>query len=374
MNNQLAIRRCEWFFRFEYLSSSAQSMPSQEHQVVFSFAASVPPGKDAMREVAHVPQIRYSQPQMGTTAQTYFKELFNKSAEECKVEIQFRSGGSQDNLVRDTLVAICGTEDIDEKRRLATGLAHRLYSVTDHRNKTGLFTIIEGKRGNKHRVLLTRFREDEVITTNPRNDGTIDLEVIMEAFTKKSQFYKSALFEDEHSRSMFWNGRIVDKQITKTHNDVSRYWMSDFLNAQSSLTSRQGTTNLARYIKTAIEKEESVNGKQALIAASVLLNQRAGENFSVRQFCETYLSDDIARRFRSVVKSELEFESMFEINAEVLDSEIGSTLLSLANGIQLSVPTFLYSNSVHEVRMDDGGTEVTVTGKVVNKKLRKKTK
>jgi hypothetical protein len=309
---------------------------------------------------------------VGDAARTYFGALFKKSEGECKVEVQFNSDGQQFNAVRELLIAICSAADPVEKRRLATSLASRLYAVTDERNQTGLFAIIEGKSEETSKILLIRFRQDEVVTTNPHGDAEIDLSVIAEAFTKRSHFYKSALFEDEASRSMFWTGRIVDKQITKTVRDVSQYWVADFLDSRSALTPKQGTTSLSRFIRVAIGKLDNVEDKQTLIAASLLLKQQAGKNFSAKEFCETYLSGPLAESFKGFIPSEIEYENIFEVDADTLEKEIGSTLLSLSNGIQLTVPTFLYDDTVTEKHMQDGGTEVTVSGRVVDRKLGKK--
>src|SRR4051812_8004711 len=84
----------------------------------------------------------------------YLFKIFDVSINEAKVEIVFNSDEKQNNSIRTQILSIAQKEQSAHKTVHARKLAQRLHEESDGRNGTGLFAILEGKKGSSTRIVL----------------------------------------------------------------------------------------------------------------------------------------------------------------------------------------------------------------------------
>jgi hypothetical protein len=177
----------------------------------------------------------------------YLLRIFDSAIDEAKIEILFNSSGSQDNKIRNELLSMVEKNKPFQKNTHCNKLAQILYRITDERNGKGMLCIIEGKKGNSTRLVLIRFKGDEGLVSR----GKKLLDYMSEVFTKKSNHYKLAVYEDIFSKKSFWKGYSVDKQISSSsYKPISFFWVESFLDSKTALTAAQGTMQFSKIVRT----------------------------------------------------------------------------------------------------------------------------
>ena len=297
----------------------------------------------------------------------YLLKIFDSSIDVCNVEIAFKSDGKQENAVRSDILKFLAGDKNTQKVKAGKNLAEKLYAVTDERNGTGLLVIIEGKKQKTTRIILCRFKGDEGLSNHGEK---LDLEYIPELFTKKSKHYKLVVFEDVYSAKSFWKGYAIDKQVSgNTYKPLTTFWVEDFLQAQSAITSIQGTVQFSKIIKSILSAANNITEEEEIISGVInLKNKRSDYQLSVSEFCKQYLSQELAERIKSETGSDF-FNSVFQIDKEVFQKEFGSTVLSLQDGIVAFVPTFQYDKHVKEEVNKDGSKKIIIEAQLKNKKI-----
>lgn len=346
-----------------------QPTSEQGFQVKFAFVAWVPPlrlketnGQEVQSKVLDTKNKAFN----------YFLNIFEKALSDCTTEIQFRSPQlDQSNEVRSHILEIVSSKTQKRKEKSACALAERLASFTDERSGIGLFLIIAGQKLQTTRILLSRFRSDEVVFTRHSKQQLI-IDFLDEAFTKRSHYYKSAVFEDIPSTGAFWRGFAIDKQIvSNAKKEISSYWITDFLDAQSAITSIQGTMTFAKAMKAFLQESQSLSEKEQIISALLGLKNKTDKPISLESVCRDYLSDDLYQRFKVQFRDDYFFNSPFTLDADTYTAELGSTIVSLESGLIITAPTFDYKRFVKEETLPDGATQVSLSGRLQDKKLAK---
>lgn len=339
-------------------------------EIKFSYVAWVPPLKT---EDDPVSKVTSKLLEHGNEAFQYFINIFDKSIDNCKIQIKFKSDDEQTNPVRKKILDLLNSDSIEEKRKFADELSHRLAKLTDHRNGTGLFVIIVGKKATSTRLIFNRFKEDEVVFSNIEGD-TLVVKLLQQAFSKKSRYYKLAVYEDILSDRSFWQGFAIDKQITaNSSRDISDYWIKEFLDSEPAINTIQGTRSFSKLMRNVLKKVESIEEQEQVISGILALKHRPDDFISVETFCDTYLSPDLKVFVRNELKDEYTFRSNFQIHEETYITELGSKVTGLENGIIVSAPTFLYDEYVEEEELENGQVKLTVKGKIKNKKINRAT-
>ncbi|MEN6293500.1 MAG: hypothetical protein ABFD07_15990, partial [Methanobacterium sp.] len=243
-----------------------------------------------------------------------------------------------------------------------------------NRNGTGLFVLIEGKKAETTRLLLNRFREDEVVFSDVEG-SELNIELLSQAFSKKSRFYKLAVYEDIFSERSFWKGFAKDKQKNSgSSKEISDYWIKDFLLCDLAVNSIQGTKSFSKVIRNMLRKIDKIEEKEMIISAILSLKNRTDQYISVESFCDQYLNEELKAKIRTDMNDNYTFQSMFEIDSETYKQELGSKITTLDNGVIVTAPTFLYDEYVKEEELEDGKMKLIVEGIVEDKKLNKVTK
>lgn len=294
----------------------------------------------------------------------YLFEIFDSSKEACKTEIIFTSNDRQENEIRESLLAIATKKRITDKEEASKTLAQKMYEKTDQRNGVGLFVIMLGKKDVKTKVVLARFKGAEAL----QSEGEL-LKYLEQVFTKQAKHYKLAVYEDLISEKSFWKGYAIDKQTALgAYRPFSDFWIEDFLQSETSITSSQGTAQLCIIIKNAIKKISLIQQQEELISAVINLKGKANKSISVKAFCENYLSDDLRQAVKNEIADDF-YNSVFTLDSDEYERQLGNTVLTIKGGIIAFVPTFMYDSNVREEITKNGAKKIVIEGLLEEKKI-----
>lgn len=332
-------------------------------EIKYVFFAYVPPFRD--EEQPYKIQTTVVKTENKTT--DYLFKIFDAAINEAKIEINFNSDEKQKNNVRDLILSIVQKKQANHKNVYSGKLAEILYSVTDERNGTGLFAIIEGHKGGTTRLVLFRFKGDEGLYNHGKH---LLVDYIPEVFTKKSNHYKIAVYEDVVSDKSFWRGYAIDKQVSSTtYKQISFFWVEEFLNSKTALTPKQGTMQFAKVIKGILSKTSNIEEQEEIISGIVNLRAKRSSQISLSEFCKNYLSPQVSSRIETEMKNDTFFNAVFDVDRELYRKEFGKTVLSLQDDITAYVPSFAYDKHVKETVNEDGTRNIVIEGKLRSKKI-----
>ena len=297
------------------------------------------------------------------------ESIYQTAPVECKYDIAFlpNAKGEHQNDSRDSLMSY-----LDEpNKQYGQLIAQRLQSVTTHRSGLGLLFLIFGKEGNKLRLVVSRFPADNGILAE-EGKGSLSVQFIERIFMKSSTAYKSAIFEGTSTRSDFWTGRAIDKQINSDIT-ISDYWIRDFLHSDFAVTGARGTRRLAVAIRDAMTMSDDMEVKQELAAAAKLAPNLDGRIISASHFASQYhLSPAALAALRRPLKQDRLFEEQFRFTRDEFIQHLAFRSVELDSGAMLSANALQFDD-VFE-RDDIPGTEevrFSASGRIVNDRLRK---
>jgi len=337
--------------------------------VKFVFLAYVPPYRD--EEQPKTLQTEIIKAPNKTTE--YLFKIFDSAIAEAKIEIIFESDGKQNNDIRSHILSIAQKPNSNQKNTHASKLAQSLYEITDERNGTGLFSIIEGQKAQTTRIVLSRFKGDEGLVNQSKK---LIVDYIPEVFTKKSNHYKLAVYEDIVSAKSFWKGFSIDKQISgNSYKPISYFWIESFLKSKTALTPAQGTLQFSKVIKSILSKTSDITEQEEIISGVVNLRSKSNVQISISDFCHNYLSEALTQKIQQETNDDF-FNSIFAVDSSVYTKEFGKTVLSLKDGIMAYVPTFSYDKHVTETVNNDGSKRIKIESdlKAKNINVQKKEK
>jgi len=90
------------------------------------------------------------------------------------------------------------------------------------------------------RVLLWKFPSEENLQANISAHG-LTIKLLQDAFSRKSHYFKAAMFEGTPATTSFWTGKVEDKQAKQSVKEVADFWVTGFLNARPVLTEVRGS-------------------------------------------------------------------------------------------------------------------------------------
>lgn len=333
-------------------------------KVVFAYVAHVPPLKKERKKDLKVTS-KLLEPDDG--AYNYFVDIFNRSLSGQKHQIYFTMPQNSSNKVREQILSLINSSGPDEKKKYADALSKILAKISDKRNGTGLFVIIEGRSLTKERLMLLRFKKEEVVFSRQKKRG-FEIELLDETFSKKNSNYKLALFEDVIRDNAFTTGYVIDKQKAITPSkELSKFWIKDFLLSEQPITPILGTKIFSKVIKKVMQQDLSLNDKENIIKAVISLKDSPKRHNNIEAICNQYFSRDLFDRIKKEVNNDQFFKQNFEMDLEILMNELGSKEILLNNGVIITVPTFDYENLLKVENLGDGKYEITTKGKIQNK-------
>jgi hypothetical protein len=258
----------------------------------------------------------------------FFMPLFAHEAEEAPTLVAFApEGGQQKNAVRD-LVRKLAFGEADERSAASRGLAVRLASVTSRRSPDGLFIVLVGDSASQHRVVLWKFPVDESIQAQ-LVDSRLTIRVVDDAFSRRSTYFKSAMFEGTQASTSFWTGKVEDRQAASRVREVADFWVQDFLACRPSLTDVHGTRILANALRETIRQTEDMDLREALISVVAVLRAQPGRQLTLVDFAEQYLPEPCQAHFLRAAGGHEIWGTPFRIDGPTLADQIRIRSLTL---------------------------------------------
>jgi hypothetical protein len=297
-------------------------------------------------------------------------DLFARTPDECDIEIVFRpdEDGHQQNVCRDLIEKHARSPSINTGREIAV----RLQCVTTHRSGLGLMFIMAGSDFRKRdAIVLSRFPAEQGVVAQEKADH-LAIEFIERVFMKNTKAYKSAIYLTDSLEVGFMEGRAIDRQLSR-RNDLSEYWIGEFLNSELRTTGPAGTRRLAEALRDAVRNTDDPILKQELVSAANLMK---GQNGSTRS-AETIMKrlgmteEAIALIVKAYPRPELIKES-FTFDSIEFERHILYQAVELDNGATLMAEATHFADVFHTETFDEGRTRYTTEGVIVDQRLRKR--
>lgn len=297
--------------------------------------------------------------------------IFVAGPESRDFEVTFKplSASIQQNDCRDLLIAYQSAPTLETGRKVA----ERLRSVTDKRSGIGLMFLISGQHGPLQRLVISRFPANQAILAEVSEKG-LGVEFLEQVFIRRMTAYKALMLDHQNPSAGFWSGMATDRQAGGEAENISNYWITDFLSADFSETPAAGTRRLADALKSAIKKNPNVQVKSEIAAAVSLAGSVFSDKVtSIDEFCDHF---GFSQTTRQTIMNELSKPSLsskkFVFSAQEFKTKLPYRTVELENGAILTAPSGKFEQ-VFEVRQKDGGkVEYATEGKVADQRMEKR--
>lgn len=276
--------------------------------------------------------------------------------------------GNQFNECRELLV---GYQQAPTKES-GLAIANRLQSVTDGRSGPGLLFLMLGQYGTQQRMVLSRFPADEAILAETGRNG-LSVELLDQVFIRRMAAYKALLLESPSPPDEFWTGTATDRQAGGDAENISAYWIRDFLRAEFAESPKAATRRLADALRHAIQAHPNVEIKSRIASAVSLAPQMFdGKLISIRSFCEQvgFDKDTVDTVVGSLSKPHLA-EKQFQFSAREFKKKLPTRVVHLENGAVISAPSQKFEKLVEKVEQEGDIVEYRVRGRVADERVRK---
>ena len=265
---------------------------------------------------------------------TLLKEVFDRSDDECDIDIFFKPDdqGQQINPTRDLVIQYLQQANISRARLIA----QRLESCTDRRSGLGLLFLIAGAEKHEHKVVISRFPTDSAILVDENNQN-FNVQFLERVFMKNKTSYKAVAYRGASFHGDFWNGRAIDKQIGYA-SETSNYWIEDFLYSDFLITPQAGTRRLATALREAAKKSD-LDVKNEIVSAATLAGRLGTSQISISDFEERFaLSAEARRAINDELKSPEHADERFRFDVNEFREVVAYRSVELSNGGVLTAP------------------------------------
>ena len=299
----------------------------------------------------------------------FFLSLFTEHAEKYPLDIDFTpEGGKQQNKVR-SLIQSIAFDDPNKKEIATRKLAYRLANASDKRSPSGLFIVLAGRVGENTRVFLWKFPADESIQATVSDTG-ITIQFIQDVFSRKSTYFKAAIFEGTPASTSFWKGKVEDKQAKDQIWEASEFWIVNFLNAKPALTDTRGTKVLTRALRETIKQTKSLEKKEALVDASNVIKSQDDRNISIGEFAKQYLPEDVRSKFIKAAGGSTIADDIFKIDRVTMDMEFRLKSIVIDNLFTIRGPLDQFDRFVNIIPTDrEGIVKVSLQGTITSRAI-----
>ncbi len=298
------------------------------------------------------------------------EDVYIKSERECSIDIAFNQPADDriSNPCRALLLAYARAPSV------ATGLplATRLAAHSTRRSALGLLFLATGMAGLQRKIIIARFAANSGILAD-ENREALSVEFVERVFLRSVGSYKAVLYKDTVTDHGFWMAKAVDRQINSSETEVSRYWITDFLDSDFKTTSATGTRVLAVAMRNAAKATENLNIKKEITAAATL---GAGLNEQVMTANDFIARLGLSQPAREAITGQMRHQGLlneqFRFSAEEFNRQLPYKSVELNSGAILTAAAADFDQVfAHGEPNDEGHVTYSATGKVVSEKLEK---
>lgn len=296
-------------------------------------------------------------------------DIYGRSDTECNIDILFNVHNNlQQNDCRDLFV------DYLTKPTLSAGekIALRLFEKTDKRSGIGLLFLIAGKEQQSHKLMLARFPTNTGVLAEAKKGG-LSVKFLKRVFMRSSKSYKAVTYNATSLSAGLWSGKAVDKQINNPLQDISNYWIRDFLDSNLKVTGAAGTMRLAKVLRQVSTSTSPLSLKAEIRAAAVLAAGLKGQKLSAEDFIKKFsLSNDAAVEIRSRMNPEM-LKEKFSFDTAEFTKHIGLRSVALDTGAVLTADSQSFEKVFKKQAVQGSPREFVFTtqGQIVDEYLSK---
>ena len=250
-------------------------------------------------------------------------------------------------------------------------IAERLQNATDNRSGMGLLFVMTGQHGPRFRLVVSRFPANAAIMAEVSEDK-LDVAYLEQVFIKRMSAYKAILLEDPNPQSNFWRGMATDRQAGGSPENISNYWIDDFLDADFSDTPQAGTRRLAEALRDAVRINPVMSVKSEIAAAaSLAATALAGKSTSVEAFCAHFgLSDDASSTIKAQLSKPGLASKTFVFDAKEFRVKIPFRTVEMESGAILTAPSEKFNKVFEMQEGPDGIVEYRTRGRVADQRMK----
>lgn len=295
-------------------------------------------------------------------------DIFHASPEDKDFEVTFypNASGAQQNDCRDLIVAFQADPTLEN----AEAIAARLQTCTDNRSGRGLLFLMAGQHGSKFRVTISRFPANQAIMADTAA-GNLNVQFLEQVFIKRMSAYKAIMLQDVNPSSGFWIGMATDRQAGGTPENISSYWIDDFLLADFSETPKAGTRRLAEALKQAVRANPVMSVKSEIAAAiSLAPSVFSNKQTSIDDFCQHFgLSRDAVDSIRAQLSKPALSSKNFKFDSKEFKKKVPYRTVEMESGAILTAPTDQFDKVFEVKELKSGLVEYTAKGKVADQRM-----
>lgn len=293
----------------------------------------------------------------------------NPNARDFEVTFNANSAGKQSNECRDLMVAYQANPTLANGDKIAS----RLQISTDNRSGIGLLFLLSGTMNAKHRLVVSRFPTDQAVLAEVASSG-FDVKFLEQVFIKRLSSYKALLLEHATPANGFWSGSATDRQAGGAGENISEYWLNDFLDADFSETPAAGTRRLANALKQAIKANPSLTSKGEIASASSLAaSVFKGKTTSIKAFCQHFgFSIGTVQTIQAHLQKSSLYDKSFKFDSGEFKTIAPYRTVELNTGAILTAPNDEFENVFVKSTNTLGDVKYIATGRINDQRLTKK--
>lgn len=320
------------------------------------------------------PKIGGTEIPIGSDVGVLLSAAFIRAQQDCQVDITFdmAEDGTQHNARRDMVLTLVKDPSISNARVLAGALQE----VTTNRSGLGLFFALTGESDDRKTKMLylCRFPADNGIVAE-ETDQQLHVDFLEQVFLKNASSYKAVLYEGTSTTNGFWQGRAVDKQVSKRDLSISGYWIREFLLSDFKTTPELGTKRLATALTTTISASDDIEIKTELTALATIARNFNNKVISIDKLATTL---NLSQRSSNALMDTLQRRDLaftqFIFSAKEFAKHIKFKQIYLSNGAYLTAPPGKFDKVFKQTAVENvpGNICFSTTGKILDEQLRKR--
>jgi hypothetical protein len=219
-------------------------------------------------------------------------------------------------------------------------------------------------------VTLWTFPRDDAMRFAADGDGSPTIEVLNDAFSRRSTLRKAAILRGAGAGvTEFLGARAADLQ-TGGSGQSADYWIHEFLHAELSLAAGVGSQALAHALREAWESAGSEDDRDHLYAAAISVRASTTPRTSLTRFAEDYLTGSAKATFLRTKGARDCRARQFAFEVEAFDRVANFRIVRTKEGLRISAPFSAAGQLLDFADGPDGdGRRVTATGIVVDDKV-----
>jgi hypothetical protein len=252
------------------------------------------------------------------------------------LDVDQTPGGGRGSLVRNSAINLAFGSAAKAKAG-GLELARQLSRAMDERSPECLFLLAAYREGEKRRVALWIFPQDEAFRFSPGGAEGTDIELLTDIFSRTSGLRKMALFAGRNIDAHFLDAQVLDHQVGRA-DDVADFWVRRFLAAELMITPAQGTKVLADALKRASEAELTPEENKQVHTAALAVHTMRRDHWSLEQVADEFLGGKAKEAFLASVDNDEARTSVFRLDREALERGLNVRNFRLPEGVFVSAP------------------------------------